>query len=284
MLIINNPIKVIKESFLLIFVCLHLCFLTACQDKQKSVETIIQGCQVFFDKDNLEEASNCIQKAMFANPEQAEEISKLGADAFFKKCVEIKDKKDYQKSIICFEGLTVLMPNSANVQFNLADSYFEFYKENGYEDNDLLDEAEKSVRKGLEIRTDDIKAQLLYAEILESKRKYWEALVLYKRLVKVRPKEALFWTNLGYIQQKLDKDKEAIESFEESLRLNPNISPAQMFLAISYRKIGNTQKAIEVLEKLLEQEPDNTEAQEELEKLKEKHNSEKPKAKSKTAG
>lgn len=282
--IINNPMKMIKKSFFLIFVCLHLCFLTACQDKQKSVETIIQGCQVFFDKDDLEGISNCIQKAMFANPEQAEEISKLGAEAFFKKCIEIKDKKDYQKSIICFEGLTVLMPNSANVQFNLADSYFRYFKQNGYKDNNLLDEAEYSVKKGLEFREDDIAANLLFASILEIKGKDREALEQYRKLTRYSPQTSLFWSGVGLSQQKLDKDKEAIESFEKALSLEPNDVVTQMFLAISYRKVGNVQKAIEVLEKLLEQEPDNTEAQEELEKLKEKRNSEKPKTKSKAAG
>ena len=170
------------------------------------------------------------------------------------------------------------MPNSANVQFNLADSYYKYFKKNNYKDADILAEAKEAVEKGLEIKNDDEAAISLYGEIFEDSGRYKEAAEQYKKLIKLEPKTGLYWINLGLMQQKLNKDAEAIKSLEQAAILDPNNYLSFSFLGVSYGKIGETDKAIKAFEKALEIDPANEEAKKELEKLKTKPQ----KAKSKT--
>jgi tetratricopeptide (TPR) repeat protein len=262
-----------------------LALTAACQDKQKSVDSIVRECQVFLDGDNLEGASSCYRKALLANPQQAQEISKTASSAIFKKCVEFKNKKNYEKSIICFESVSELMPNSANVQFNLADSYYEYYEQRNYSDSEILNRAEEAVEKGLSIKNDDIAANSLYARILRESGKLKEALEQHKKLVKFDPKSSLFWTGLGLTQQKLNQNNEAVKSFEEALNLNPNNTETLFFLGVSYENISENKKAIDVFEKLLNIDPNYDEVEKRLKTLREKRELEKSKkAKSKIAG
>jgi tetratricopeptide (TPR) repeat protein len=282
---VTDKLNFIKNFVFTVIICCSLSLTASCQTKPQTTDEIIKPCQAFLDIEDLESASKCYQVLLFDNPTRTEEISKSSTSAIFQKCIELKAKNDYKKAIVCFEGITELMPNSANVQFNLADSYYEYFKKYGYKDADILGRAEEAVEKGLNIKSDDIAAIFLYGEILQSFGKLKEAKVQYKKLIEFDSKTSLYWSGLGLTQQKLDEDTEAIKSFEQAALLDPKNYLNYAFSAASYKKIGKFAKAIELLEKAVQLEPNDVEVKEDLNKLKEElKNDTTKKSKSKASG
>ena len=275
----NKMLKSIKYVYFALLLSVSITTV-ACQTKEVRTAAAVKKCQVYLDRDEVSEAGDCYQQAVLANPSAAKEITEAGENAIFQKCVDFKNKEDFRSAIICFEGATGLIPDSANVQFNLAYSYYEYFKENDYKDSETLARAEDAVKKGLQIKGDDLAAQELYAKILRNGGKLTEAAKQYKRLLEIKPKSSLFWTGLGLTQQKMNQDNEAIKSLEQAVNLDPKNDLALFFLGTSYTKIGEVQKAIKAFEAVLKINENDAEAKKELELLKAKPN----KVKSKTAG
>lgn len=284
-MLITNKLGFVKSFLLTVIVCGSLSLTAACQTKLQTADEIVKSCQTFLDKDDLEGANECYQKLLFANPTRAKEISDAGTEAIYQKCYDYKKSENYKRLIICFESITELMPNSANVQFNLADSYYGYFKENGYKDAEILARSQEAVEKGLQVKNDDIAGKFLYAEILQSFGKLKEAKEQYKKLIEFDSKTSLYWSGLGLTQQKLNEDIDAIKSFEKAIILDPKNYLNYAFSAKSHQKIGEIAKAIEVLEKALQLEPSDVDVKAELNKLKEelKTNSTK-RTKSKASG
>lgn len=277
MRITNRKIIRMKFWFLAIILGLNAAFSVGCQDRQKSVESVIQECQAFLDKDDVESGVRCFEKAMLARPQQAPEISKAGAGAIFGKCVEYKNKKNYEKSIICFEGVSELLPDSANVQFNLADSYFQYQKEKKSADFELLNRAEEAVKKGLEKEPKDAAAYSLYGEILKEKKDFQAALTQHQKAVELAPGSGVFWIKLAFVQELLDKNDDALKSYEQALKIDPNDTAALFFLGKLYEKLERFDEAIETIEKQNKIEAPNEETLQKLKELKEKRDIVKPK-------
>lgn len=258
-------------AFFLVCACLTS---ASCQSKQENTDSILKSCRDFLGKNDTLAAGKCYENAIASNPKRAAEISKTFEDEFFKKCVEYKDKKDFKNAIVCLEGMSVLVPNSGNVHFLLADSYFQYDKTEGFSksgDNEIVGKAEKSVKKGLKIRPEDATAHALYGEILDKKGSLQEALSEHRQAVKLEPKESIFLIKLALVLEKTNDFTTAIENYEKALELKPNDTLALYFLGRLYKKTGNTDKAIETLDKLFQIEPDyDKEAKEMLDSLKEK--------------
>ena len=280
----NKMLKSIKYVYFALLLSVSITTV-ACQTKEVRTAAAVKKCQVYLDRDEVSEAGDCYQQAVLANPSAAKEITEAGENAIFQKCVDFKNKEDFRSAIICFEGITELMPNSANVQFNLADSYYEYFKENGYKDAEILASSQEAVEKGLQVKNDDIAGKFLYAEILQSFGKLKEAKEQYKKLIELDSKTSLYWSGLGLTQQKLNEDIDAIKSFEKAIILDPKNYLNYAFSAKSHQKIGEIAKAIEALEKALQLEPSDVDVKAELNKLKEelKTNSTK-RTKSKASG
>lgn len=269
----GNLIKLLNFCFALLIFGGCATF-TACQTKEQKIDAALQKCQAFLDKDNIDEAGDCYQQTIKANPDDAARISKAGEDAVFKRCLEFKDRKDYKGAIICLEGVVGLKPNSANVYFLLADSYFQYDKVEGYStsgDFEILERAELTIKEGLKIKPEDAAAHGLYGEILSKKGKLKEAVLEYREAVKIEPKVKVFLIDLASAQEKTNDFTGAIESYNKALSLNPKDTLVLYFLGRLYEKSGETDKAIETLDKLFELSPDyDRDTKEMLNSLKEK--------------
>ena len=262
----------------------------ACQTKEQKVTSALKQCQQFLDKDDLDAATKCYGEVVKASPDNAAEISKAGETAVFKKCVSYKEKKDYQKAIICFDGFTALEPKMANSYFQLADSYYQYYKEdakaNGRADSELLDKAEQAVKSGLNFKPDDATAFALEGEIFKEKRDYNNSLKSHKKAIKLDPKTGVFWIQLGDVQVLLMQDDEAIQSYKQAVDIDSNDTDALYFLGLQYERMNKLDDAIESYEKIIKLEPSDEEILQKLKYLKEQnqHPKNKPMLKSKTAG
>lgn len=273
----NNYLpKLIKICFVFLILT-NSAFSAACQSKPKGAASILLPCQELIDKDAIQAASKCYEEAISANPKQANEIEEVFSKSFFEKCLEFKEKKNYQQSIVCLEGLSVLTPDSANVQFQMADSYYEYNKTKTDDDFDLLERAEKAAKTGLKIKSEDAAAQFLLGEILAREGDLQGALKGYQQAVKLERKVDLYWIKMALAQEKVGDLPSAITSYYQVLQFDPNNILALYYSAVLYEKTGNLKKAIENYEKLLEIKGEFDDARERLENLKKPKNSKTPK-------
>jgi Tfp pilus assembly protein PilF len=96
----TDKLHFIKNLILILSICFSFGLSVSCQTKPQTAEEIVNLCQAFLEKDDLQGANECVQKAMFANPQMAEEISRISTSAIFQKCHDFKNRKDYKQAII----------------------------------------------------------------------------------------------------------------------------------------------------------------------------------------
>jgi tetratricopeptide (TPR) repeat protein len=295
MRVINRENDLLAKSGHLAFVVFLLgsCLLSvACQSKEQKAATALQRCEQLLDKGELQNIGDCYKAAMQADPDHAPEISKAGKIAFFKKCIDYKEKGDFKNAIICFEGFTELEPQLANNYFLLANSYYEYFqqdaKASGKRDLELLDRAEETIRTGLNIKPDDATAHSLYGEILKEKGDELKSLLEYQTATKISPKTGIFWIKLARAEEKISLNEKAISSYKQALNIDPNDKLALYFLGLLYERMGKLSDALETQEKNLKLEPSDEEIVQKVKELKERIESDKqnksPKKKTKTVG
>ncbi len=85
--------------------------------------------------------------------------------------------------------------------------------------------------------------------------KYSEAAAVYAQLVKALPEDAGLRTNLGMAYHLAGRDREAVEQFERSLKLQPGIIPALIMGGASYMRLGQPAKALPWLEEAARAQP-----------------------------
>ena len=265
----NNRSKNIASKTLWLLLTLIACqSFVARQTKEQKATAAMQKCQQLLDKDDVLAAGDCYGTAIIANPESATEISKTGEEAFYKKCVELHDKRNYKQAIICFDATTALKPEAANVYFLLADSYYQYNKISDNGTTDLLDRAEESVQKALQIRSQSAATHGLYGQILEAKNELRQAAEQYRQAIKLDSKTFDYWIMLAVTQEKLGDDSSAISSYYQVLQIDPNQSIALYNSAKLYEKAGDIDEAIAAYEKLLETRTNYDDAEQRLKLLK----------------
>lgn len=79
---------------------------------------------------------------------------------------------------------------------------------------------------------------------------YESALAYYKEAVRIDPKFAFAWDNLGLTYRRLNQNEKAIEAYLESLKLDPEGPVPLQNIALTYRITGQYKKAIEAYEHL----------------------------------
>ena len=273
----NN--KQIVKFFLLLCLCLFSGFSVACQSKPKDVAAVLQPCQELVDKEDLLAVGKCYNEQFAANPQFAVEMEETFSKSFFKKCLELKEKENYEKAIVCLEGVSVLASDSANVQLHLADSYYKLSRSFQHQDRDLLDQAETAIKQSLEINPDKSITYETYGEILESRQKFQPALESYQKALELEPKKFRLWMNVALIQEKIGDLSSAIANYHQALMLEPKDTLAFYNSAKLYEKTGNIDQAIMNFEKLLEIKKPYDDAEERLENLKKQKSQPKGKTK-----
>ena len=282
----NN--KPTVKILLLICLCLVNSFSVACQSKPKNVAAVLQPCQELVDKEDFLAVGKCYNEQLAANPQFAVEMEATFFKSVFEKCIELKDKESYEKAIVCFEGASVLNSNSANTQFLLARSYYEYNKTKRRNDIEVLDRAENAIKSSLQIKPDDAEAYYVYGRIMAQKGETSEAIKKYQQATKLNPKEAFFWLKLALIQEEIGDTSSALTNYYQVLILDPKNTLALYNSANLYEKAGDVGQAIINFEKLLEIKKPYDDAEERLENLKKQGPQPKqrtqPKQKTKTQG
>lgn len=94
-----------------------------------------------------------------------------------------------------------------------------------------------------------------------------EAIEQYQEALRINPHMAEAHINLGMALNLEGKKEEAIEQYERALKINAHFAMAHVDLGNTLSDLGRTQEAIEHYEEALKVNPDYTEARENLEKL-----------------
>lgn len=134
------------------------------------------------------------------------------------------------------------LPDLAKSHNKLAAAYLQKVRETG--DYDINREAEKSIRRALEIEPDNFDAQILQTQIYLSEHKFSEALNLTRELAETRSGNVAVYVAMTDAQTELGQYEEAVKTAQKLVDMRPN--------ATSYTRVahlrslyGDTTGAIE---------------------------------------
>jgi tetratricopeptide (TPR) repeat protein len=114
--------------------------------------------------------------------------------------------------------------------------------------NVRLPEAEIEFRAELEANPANHLAMADLADVYTQQSETDKAKPLLDRLLTLYPQDASAWMDLGKLQQKQEDWTASAVSFQKALSLDPSLRQARYRLALTYRKLGNTEKAAAELE------------------------------------
>jgi tetratricopeptide (TPR) repeat protein len=86
--------------------------------------------------------------------------------------------------------------------------------------------------------------------------KYQEAIESYKQAIRINPDDEYAHNNLGVAYRKLGKYEEEIESYKQAIRINPDDRDAHNNLGLAYGELGKHKKEIESYKQAIRINPD----------------------------
>ena len=121
-----------------------------------------------------------------------------------------------------------------------------------------LDEAEASLQKALAIDPAYPKALYLLGKIHRERGEYDQALALFQRVASRYPKDRVLGNEIAQIHFLQDRYQEAIVELGRVLAIDPENLAAHYYLMLSYKAIGDEQKAQDAQARYLRYKPDES--------------------------
>lgn len=135
--------------------------------------------------------------------------------------------------------------------------------------NDLIDKAILEYDKAVQLKSNYLEASYNLALALEQKGENEKAIEEIKSLAQSNRFNPEIWYELGQIYLRSDNQDQALEAYQEAVRIDPNYSNAHFQAAMIYEQKGEKDKAIEALEIVQRLNPDNEIVKQKLEELRE---------------
>jgi len=82
----------------------------------------------------------------------------------------------------------------------------------------------------------------------------------YLEMLELDDGNALIWANLGAVEQQAGDTKQAIECFEKSVQINPQLAQTWTALGLLLQKQGDTYRAISCFTRAIHEEPEDARA------------------------
>jgi predicted TPR repeat methyltransferase len=120
-----------------------------------------------------------------------------------------------------------------------------------------LDEALVACRRALGLDPTHANAHNNLGGLLRAQGKLEEAEAAYREAIRLNPNHADAYTNLGNVLNAQKRTREAVVCYCKAITLNPKHAESRRLLGLAYCTLGELDKAQEVFERWLEEEPDN---------------------------
>jgi len=199
----------------------------------------------------------------FANGDDSAAVETLGelisiddedALAYYKRGTVYMNEGKVEAALEDYRKAVDLAPEKAKYQTSLGFALSRLSKEQS------LGDAEKVLRRALELDKNDAEANRLLGTVLRKKFDPKAALEYHIRAVELDPDSANAYFELGLTQNALGQNDEAEESLKESLELNPNDPVAWYAFGEVLRITKQYARAVPAYEKALELDPKHAKA------------------------
>jgi tetratricopeptide (TPR) repeat protein len=139
-------------------------------------------------------------------------------------------EENYRKAI-------KLNPDYSTAYWNLGDTLAK---------SGILAEAEENYRKAIELNPQSAEAFYNFANLLAKNKERWdEAEQNYRKAIELNPDYGYIYYSLGVLFQKQNRFTEAIEAFQQRIKLDKTNVVARISLAAIYKRLGNPDKSAE---------------------------------------
>jgi tetratricopeptide (TPR) repeat protein len=186
---------------------------------------------------NLDKANRDFITAMYARPDDWASHANLGN--FY------MERRDFPAAIACFETATKLEPRHIGPMVNASMAYSNMAQN---------DKAERSLRRALEIEPNNAAANFNLGLLLAEQGQLPEAEQSLRAAFKADPQMAAAAYNLGVMLAKKSLD-DGIAWCQKAHDLRPADPKYAWTLALYQQQKGNTDRAVELLRKAIQDEP-----------------------------
>lgn len=239
--------KFAKKLFVYGFVLTLICsFLTGCGESQQAAELYAEAI-VLKETQQSDQAIEKLKQAIEVNSEFSLAHSMLG-DLYM-------ESGDYEKSETAYEKATELNNFSFHDYFNLGKVRQILMK---------FAQAAKAYVRACEIEPDNFQAHInaakCYFQIKERPNALDNAMKFAVAAEQLSPDSGEVKSLLGNIYQEKKQNELAISSYKRALEIQGNKVDIMVPLAVSYFRVNDNEAAKEVLESVLQIDPQNSRA------------------------
>ena len=150
------------------------------------------------------------------------------------------------EALVLIERSLALVPDQADWYSNLGIVL---------QSDDRLDRAIDSYRRAIAIDPSHANAHSNLGVLLRATGKPVEAEAAYRAAIRVNPEHIDAYTNLGILLNGLKRTEEAAACYCKVITLRPKHREARKLLALAHCTLGEVDKAVDIFEEWLEEEP-----------------------------
>jgi tetratricopeptide (TPR) repeat protein len=209
-------------------------------DSVEDLKSIVNNCRQYFDNGEFELELDYLQEAINRYPNDS--------DLWNYKGVALAKLSRYDEAISCFDIAIMLNPKSANLLMNRGDSLSK---------QGRIEESIKSFDNALTLDVNNSRAWSLKARLLLNQKKYEEALECLDKATQ-KTNEKVLWNDKGFTLAGLGRYQEAIQSYENVLKIDPNYDVTLNNKGLSLYRLGKYQEAINCFDRILVLNPNST--------------------------
>ncbi len=156
----------------------------------------------------------------------------------------------YENAVAAYSSAINVNPYNPSIYLTLANLESKHSK---------YDDAIRDLGRALQIKSNYLDAVFLLSQIYVAKGDINNATIASRFATQLNPQNPVLHFQLGMLNYSNKKYTEAVQSFNEATKLQPDYANAKYFLGLSEARLGNTENAIAQFEDLSKTNPENQE-------------------------
>lgn len=212
--------------------------------REVSLEEAMSIAILFQKNGQLDDAEGLYRKILDAAPEHPDVLHYSGVLAH--------QQGRNEQAVALIEQSLRIQPDQPDCYSNLGI----VFKAQG-----KLDEAIAAYQQALALSPEHANAHNNLGVLFKAQGKTVEAEAAYRTAIRLNPEHADAYNNLGILLAATKRTPEAVVCYCKAITLNPHHPEARKLLALAYTTLGQREKAVEIFEQWLKEEPDSVIAQ-----------------------